>query len=250
LLVATFAGPAKSAQLNILLQKSGVAYGIHTAAIKPEHVSPSLGCLEQGGAAIANFDVDMRLLGATPHGFETDVLFPLGAALTVNGASISLAHGDVTLRVGDILAIASGGGVVALRAIRIDDVGMLPTLTITTDQNATSRGAAWLRIQHLAPGMSARPDSTMRETFVMVARDDDNAQVATGDVAHASARDVVGPAYWQVDAQFPQGHFQLVRSSTKRGTIYLGSIDGQPVTRLPLAIDGRDIGSPIWEGLP
>jgi hypothetical protein len=250
LLVATFAGPAKSAQLNVLLQKSGVAYGIHTAAIKPEHVSPTLGCLEQGGAAIANFDVDMRLLGATPHGFETDVLFPLGAALTVNGAPISLAHGDVTLRNGDILAIASGGGVIALRAVRIDDVGMLPTLTITTDQNATARGAAWLRIQHLAPGMSARPDSTMRETFVMVARDDGNAQVATGDVAHASARDVVGPTYWQVDAQFPQGHFQLARSSTKRGTIYLGSIDGQPVTRLPLAIDGRDIGSPIWEGLP
>jgi hypothetical protein len=192
----------------------------------------------------------MRLLGATPRGFETDVLFPIGAALTVNGAPVSLAQGDVTLRIGDILAVNSGGGVVALRAIRIDDVGMLPTLTLTTDQKASARGAAWLRIQHLSPGEAARPDSIMRETFVMVARDDGDAQAATSDVARASARDVIGPTYWQVDAQFPQGHFQLVRSSTKRGAIYLGSIDGRPATRLPLAINGRDVGSPIWEGLP
>jgi hypothetical protein len=250
LLVATFAGPAKSSQLNVLLQKSGVAYGIQSATVKPDHVSPTLGCLEQGGAAIANFDVDMRLLGATPHGFETDVLFPIGAALTVNGAPVSLAQGDVTLRIGDILAVNSGGGVVALRAIRIDDVGTLPTLTLTTDQKASARGAAWLRIQHLQPGEAARPGSVMRETFVMVARDDGNAQAATAAIAGASARDVIGPTDWQVDAQFPQGHFQLVRSSTKRGAIYLGSIDGRPATRVPLAINGRDVGSPIWEGLP
>jgi hypothetical protein len=250
LLVATFAGPAKSSQLNVLLQKSGVAYGIQSATVKPDHVSPTLGCIEQGGAAIANFDVDMRLLGPTPNGFETDVLFPIGAALTVNGTPVSLTHGDVTLRIGDILAVASGGGVVALRAIRIDDVGMLPTLTLTTDAKAAARGAAWLRIQHLAPGVTARAGSSMRETFLMVARDDGSAQAATADIERAGVQDRFGPTSWQVDAQFPQGHFQLVRSSTNRGAIDLGSIDGRPAVRLPLAINGRDAASPIWEGLP
>jgi hypothetical protein len=250
MLVATFAGPAKSAQLNVLLQKSGVAYGARSADGKPEHVSPTLGCLEQGGALIANFDVDMHLLGATPHGFETDVLFPLDATLTVNGQAVSLAHGDVSIRPNDILAIASGGGVVALRAIRMDDVGATPTLTLTTDAPARARGAAWLRIVHVPPGGTPAPNSMLRETFIMIARDDGSAAAATTDLAHAAPQDTVGPVNWISSATFPQGHFELVRSSTKRGTMYLGSIDGRYVQRPAFGIDRQDTATAIWQGLP
>jgi hypothetical protein len=250
LLVATFAGPAKSAQLNVLLQKSGVAYGYQTSTVKPDHVSPALGCLEQGGAAIANFEVDMRLLGPTPHGLETDVLFPLNAGLSVNGAPVSLARGDVALSPGDILAIASGGGVVALRALRIDSVGSAPTLTLTTDAKATARGAAWLRIVHVPPGGTALPGSTMRETFIMVARDDGSASAATAELARAAPHDDIGPTYWQASAQFDRGRFELVRSSKSRGTIFLGTIDGKPVQRMPLGLNGQDFSAAIWRGLP
>jgi hypothetical protein len=250
MLVATFAGPAKSAQLNILLQKSGVAYGARSADGKPEHVSPTLGCLERGGALIANFDVDMRLLGATPHGFETDVLFPVDAALTVNGQPVSLAHGDVSIGPNDILAIDSGGGVVAIRAIRMDEVGATPTLTLTTDAPARARGAAWLRIVHVPPGSSPAPNSILRETFIMIARDDGSAAAATADLAHAAPQDTVGPVNWISSATFPQGHFELVRSSTKRGTMYLGSIDGRYVQRPAFGIDRQDTATAIWQGLP
>jgi hypothetical protein len=250
MLVATFAGPAKSAQLNVLLQKSGVAYGVRTSTIKPEHVSPTLGCVEQGGALIANFDVDMHLLGATPHGFETDVLFPLNASLTVNGQPVSLAHGDLSIGPNDILAIASGGGVVALRAIRMDDVGATPTLTLTTDPPARARGAAWLRIVHVPPGGTPAPNSILRETFIMIARDDGSAAAATADLARAAPQDDVGPVNWISSATFPQGHFELVRSSTKRGTIYLGSIDGRYVQRPAFGIDRQDTATAIWQGLP
>jgi hypothetical protein len=250
MLVATFAGPAKSAQLNILLQKSGVAYGIQSATLKPEHVSPTLGCVEHGGAAVANFDVDMHLLGATPHGFETDVIFPLGASLTVNSNPVSLASGDITLRPGDILAVASGGGVVALRAIRLDSVGFQPTLTITTDAKATARGAAWLRIQHVPAGGTADDGSVMRETFILLARDDGNASAATAELAGSAPTDSIGPAYWRAGAHFPQGNLLLTRSSTKRGSIFPASIDGVAVHRMPLGIDGYDVGASIWQQLP
>lgn len=250
MLVATFAGPAKSAQLNVLLQKSGVAYGARSVDGKPEHVSPTLGCLEQGGALIANFDVDMHLLGATPHGFETDVLFPINAALTVNGRPVSLANGDVSIGQEDILAIASGGGVVALRAIRMDNVGATPTLTLTTDAQGRARGAAWLRIIHVPAGGSPAPGSVLRETFIMTARDDGSAQAATADLAHASPQDDVGPVYWRSSATFPQGHFELVRSSTKRGTIFLGAIDGRYVQRPSFGIDRQDTATAIWQQLP
>lgn len=250
MLVATFAGAAKSAQLNILLQKSGVAYGIQTASVKPEHISPSLGCLEQGGAAIANFDVDMRLLGPTPQGFQTDVLFPLNASLAINGSPVSLANGDVSMKPGDILAVSSGGGVVALKAIRMDALGYQPTLTLTTDAKATARGAAWLRIMHVPTGGTAPDGSFLRETFIMVARDNESLAAATAELADAAPQDEVGPAYWRASAHFRQGRFELTRSSKNRGVVLPGTIDGKAVARMPLGINFQDVGAGIWQGLP
>jgi len=243
LLTGTFAGPASEAQLNVLLQKGGPPYGTQSSTQKPSHLAPSLGCIERGGAAIATFFLTPALLGPTPRGFETDVIFPRDAALTVNGSPVSLAGGDVSLKLGDILAMRAGGGVIALRAVRVDNVAQAPTFTLTTDAKGSARGAAWLRIVHLQPGESPIPGSIMHESFIMVARDDGSLDAATAEIARANPQDVIGGGRWNVSASFPQGRYEESRSSTNRGSIDIGTINGAPPKRMTLGIDDRDVSS-------
>jgi hypothetical protein len=157
-------------------------------------------------------------------------------------------HGDIPPRPGDILAIASGGGVVALRAIRLDSVGFAPTLTLTTDAKATARRGL-VAVYNTFRRAERRMVGASRETFIILVRGHRNASAATAELAGSAPTDSMGPAYWRAGAHFPQGNLLLTRARMKRGTIFPASIDGVAVHRMPLGIDGDDVGASIRQQL-
>jgi hypothetical protein len=205
---ATFAGSAGSTQMSVVPDIFDAPYGLvknpdKTGHMKPTHLPLHAACVESAGIALFTLDLDPSAVPADAKGFATNLLLPGEAKVAWDRESGSVTMGDAT---------------VFMRLIHVDGT---PTVSLEHTR---------LKIQHLAPGESTK-EKHLRVALLIGIR----------DVAGAKVSSELRDGMWTVRAALPGLSLELQRDQADRKKIAAQKVNGEPVARMVLAIDGKSI---------
>jgi len=248
LFAATFAGPSSSTQISIVPDYQNAPYGAHTGGHKPAHLPPWMGCVERGGAALVTLDINPAIKPG-PGGVSTSVLLPADAAIAVDGSPVTPVEGGVPVAANATISATVGQATVAFKLCQSQSLnGVPPTLSLVTDGPALARHTVWLKISHLQP-MERTTERHLRLSFLFFAQDSGSAAAATQDVQHTVVDESIRGQVWDAVAHLPGFPLEIQRSATDQRVIFAELINGKPVTRDTLAVNGKDLAGPIWAKL-
>jgi hypothetical protein len=177
------------------------------------------------------------------------VLLPADAAIAVDGTPVDPKAQTVPVGFNSTISVTSGPATVAFRLIQCDRVnGVQPQLTLQTDAAALTQHAAWLKIPHLQ-AFERSQVRQLRLSFLFVAQDDGPPANAVALVQHTVVDESIRGQVWDSVAHLPGFPLEIQRSANDHSAIFAEYVNGVPVPRDVLSVNGKDLATPIWSKL-
>jgi hypothetical protein len=253
LFAATFAGPRSLPQVILDVDAHDSPYGLYrrpdrTNHMKPVHLQPNFGNVQNDGVALLTLDLDPAKLPEDAKGMTTNFVFPSQAQIAFDGKSFDSSKvNQMTIDARSVVTITRDGATVAIRLLKADGIESANNpLSLVTDTEGLAHHAMRLRLSNVEPGAKTS-SAHIRLVFIAAAADDATPDNLIHTLSAATLSDDIGADTWHVSVKLPGKSLEVTRSATDRTKIISQKIDGSEVTAQILAVNGKDIAAQVWK---